>query len=137
VCFSCTILFNEFANIGQIPRFEKLIATIHSREISACVILQAQSQLKSIYKDNSETIISNMDSRIFFGGTEKITLKNPIESFGKETVYTLNGVKRGHHHQLSPQIQLTHAARGVYFQEGYFEVNVFYIMQSMLAICCG
>jgi type IV secretion system protein VirD4 len=77
-------LLDEFANIGQIPKFDKLIATIRSREISACVILQAQSQLKSIYKDNSETIIGNMDSRIFLGGSEKTTLKDLTESLGKE-----------------------------------------------------
>ncbi|MCL2791448.1 MAG: TraG/TraD/VirD4 family protein, partial [Desulfobulbus sp.] len=81
---------DEFANIGQIPKFDKLIATIRSREISACVILQAQSQLKSIYKDNAETIIGNMDSRIFLGGAEKTTLKDLSESLGKETVYMLN-----------------------------------------------
>jgi len=74
----------------QIPKFDKLIATIRSREISACVILQAQSQLKAIYKDNAETIIGNMDSRIFLGGAEKTTLKDLSESLGKETIYLLN-----------------------------------------------
>lgn len=83
-------LLDEFANIGQIPKFEKLIATIRSREISACVILQANSQLKAIYKDNSETIIGNMDARIFLGGSEKTTLKDLAESLGKETIDTFN-----------------------------------------------
>jgi type IV secretion system protein VirD4 len=83
-------LLDEFANIGQIPKFEKLIATIRSREISACVILQAQSQLKAIYKDNAETIIGNMDTRIFLGGSEKTTLKDLTESLGKETIDMLN-----------------------------------------------
>lgn len=83
-------LLDEFANIGQIPKFDKLIATIRSREISACVILQAQSQLKSIYKDNAETIIGNMDARLFLGGSEKTTLKDLSESLGKETIDLLN-----------------------------------------------
>jgi type IV secretion system protein VirD4 len=83
-------LLDEFANIGQIPKFEKLIATIRSREISACVILQAQSQLKSIYKDNAETIIGNCDTTLFLGGKEKTTLKDMSESLGKETIYLLN-----------------------------------------------
>jgi type IV secretion system protein VirD4 len=83
-------LLDEFSNIGQIPRFEKLIATIRSREISACVILQAQSQLKSIYKDNAETIIGNCDTTLFLGGKEKTTLKDMSESLGKETIYLLN-----------------------------------------------
>jgi type IV secretion system protein VirD4 len=78
-------LLDEFANIGQIPKFEKLIATIRSREISACVILQAQSQLKSIYKDNAETIIGNCDTTLFLGGKEKTTLKDLAETLGKET----------------------------------------------------
>jgi type IV secretion system protein VirD4 len=79
-------LLDEFANIGQIPKFDKLIATIRSREISACVILQAQSQLKSMYKDNAETIVGNMDARLFLGGAEKTTLKDLTESLGKETI---------------------------------------------------
>jgi type IV secretion system protein VirD4 len=83
-------LLDEFANIGQIPKFEKLIATIRSREISACVILQAQSQLKSNYKDAAETIAGNMDSRIFLGGAEKTTLKDLTETLGKETIDMLN-----------------------------------------------
>ena len=68
-------LIDEMANIGQIPNLEKLVATIRSREISACLVLQAQSQLKAIYKDNADTIIGNMDSRIFLGGSEPTTLK--------------------------------------------------------------
>jgi type IV secretion system protein VirD4 len=83
-------LLDEFANIGKIPRFERLIATIRSREISACVILQAQSQLKAIYKDNAQTIIGNMDSALFLGGKEKETLKDMAESLGKETIDLLN-----------------------------------------------
>ena len=83
-------LLDEFANIGEIPKFDKLIATIRSREISACVILQAQSQLKSIYKDNAETIIGNCDSVLFLGSKEKTTLKDLSESLGKETIYLLN-----------------------------------------------
>ena len=83
-------LLDEFANIGQIPNFDKLIATIRSREISACVILQAQSQLKNMYKDNAETIIGNMDTRLFLGGSEKTTLKDLSESLGKETIDLLN-----------------------------------------------
>jgi type IV secretion system protein VirD4 len=90
------MLLDEFANIGQIPKFDKLIATIRSREISACIILQAQSQLKSIYKDNAETIIGNCDTVLFLGGKEKTTLKDLSESLGKETVYMLtNNVSKG------------------------------------------
>jgi type IV secretion system protein VirD4 len=77
-------------NIGQIPKFDKLIATIRSREISACVVLQAQSQLKAIYKDNADTIIGNMDTRLFLGGSEKTTLKDLSESLGKETIDLMN-----------------------------------------------
>ena len=83
-------LLDEFANIGQIPKFEKLIATIRSREISACVILQAQSQLKAIYKDNAETIVGNCDTALFLGGKEKTTLKDLAEVLGKETIHMLN-----------------------------------------------
>jgi type IV secretion system protein VirD4 len=83
-------LLDEFANIGQIPKFDKLIATIRSREISACIILQAQSQLKAIYKDNAETIIGNCDTRLSLGGSEKTTLKDLTESLGKETIDLLN-----------------------------------------------
>ncbi|MBW7571835.1 VirD4-like conjugal transfer protein, CD1115 family [Caproiciproducens faecalis] len=89
-------LLDEFANIGQIPKFEKLIATIRSREISACLVLQAQSQLKALYKDNADTIIGNCDSAIFLGGKERTTLKELTESLGKETIDTYNtGENRG------------------------------------------
>lgn len=83
-------LIDEAANIGQIPNLEKLVATIRSREISACLVLQAQSQLKAIYKDNADTIIGNMDSRIFLGGSEPTTLKELNQSLGKETIDTYN-----------------------------------------------
>ncbi|MBR3459539.1 MAG: type IV secretory system conjugative DNA transfer family protein [Clostridia bacterium] len=89
-------LLDEFANIGQIPDFEKLIATIRSRRISAAVVLQAQSQLKAIYKDNADTIIGNMDTSIFLGGKEPSTLKALSESLGKQTIDTYNtGETRG------------------------------------------
>ena len=89
-------LIDECANIGQIPKLEKLVATIRSREISACLVLQAQSQLKAIYKDNSDTIIGNMDSVIFLGGKERTTLKELAETLGKETIDTFNtGESRG------------------------------------------
>lgn len=89
-------LIDEFANIGQIPNFEKLIATIRSREISAAVILQSQSQLKAIYKDNADTIIGNMDSSIFLGGKEPGTLKELSAALGKETIDSFNtGESRG------------------------------------------
>lgn len=89
-------LIDEAANIGQIPNLEKLVATIRSREISACLVLQAQSQLKAIYKDNADTIIGNMDSKIFLGGTEPSTLKELSEALGKETIDTFNtGESRG------------------------------------------
>lgn len=89
-------LIDEMANIGQIPRLEKLMATIRSREISACLVLQAQSQLKSIYKDNADTIIGNCDSSIFLGGKEPGTLKELAASLGKETIDTYNtGESRG------------------------------------------
>uniref|UniRef100_UPI0035E43E42 VirD4-like conjugal transfer protein, CD1115 family n=1 Tax=Tissierella praeacuta TaxID=43131 RepID=UPI0035E43E42 len=83
-------LLDEFANIGQIPKFEKLIATIRSREISASIILQAQSQLKAIYKDNADTIIGNCDTMLFLGGKEKSTLKEISEVLGKETIDLYN-----------------------------------------------
>ena len=83
-------LLDEFANIGKIPNFEKLIATIRSREISACIILQAQSQLKAIYKDNADTITGNCDSTLFLGGKEKSTLKEISEVLGKETIDMFN-----------------------------------------------
>ena len=89
-------LIDEAANIGQIPNLEKLVATIRSREISACLVLQAQSQLKAIYKDNADTIIGNMDSRIFLGGSEPTTLKELNQALGKETIDTFNtGETRG------------------------------------------
>lgn len=83
-------LIDEAANIGQIPKLEKLMATIRSREISACLVLQAQSQLKALYKDNADTIIGNCDSMIFLGGKEKTTLKELAETLGKETIDTYN-----------------------------------------------
>lgn len=83
-------LIDEAANIGQIPNLEKLVATIRSREISACLVLQAKSQLKAIYKDNADTIIGNMDSQIFLGGTEQTTLKDLNASLGKETIDYFN-----------------------------------------------
>ena len=89
-------LIDECANIGQIPKLEKLVATIRSREISACLVLQAQSQLKAIYKDNADTIIGNMDTSIFLGGKEPTTLKELAVALGKETVDTYNtGESRG------------------------------------------
>ena len=83
-------LIDECANIGQIPNLEKLVATIRSREISACLVLQAKSQLKAIYKDNADTIIGNMDSQIFLGGSEPGTLKDLSEMLGKETIDSVN-----------------------------------------------
>ena len=83
-------LIDEAANIGQIPKLEKLMATIRSREISACLVLQAQSQLKALYKDNADTIIGNCDSMIFLGGKEKTTLKDLSETLGKETIDMFN-----------------------------------------------
>ena len=83
-------LLDEFANIGQIPKFEKLIATIRSREISASIILQSQSQLKAIYKDNADTIVGNCDTTLFLGGKEKTTLKEMSEILGKETIDSFN-----------------------------------------------
>jgi len=83
-------LLDEMANIGQIPNLEKLIATIRSREISACIILQAQSQLKAIYKDNCDTILGNCDATLFLGGKEKSTLKEISEVLGKETIDLYN-----------------------------------------------
>jgi type IV secretion system protein VirD4 len=83
-------LLDEFANIGQIPKFDKLIATIRSREISACLVLQTRSQLKAIYKDNADTIVGNMDSQIFLGGSEPTTLKELSEALGKETIDSYN-----------------------------------------------
>lgn len=89
-------LIDEAANIGQIPRLEKLVATIRSREVSCCLVLQAQSQLKALYKDNADTIIGNMDTSIFLGGKEPTTLKELSTALGKETIDTYNtGESRG------------------------------------------
>ena len=84
------LILDEFANIGQIPNFDKLIATIRSREISASIILQSQSQLKAIYKDNADTIVGNCDTTLFLGGKEKTTLKEMSELLGKETIDSFN-----------------------------------------------
>ena len=99
-------LLDEFANIGQIPKFEKLIATIRSREISASIILQSQSQLKAIYKDNADTIVGNCDTTLFLGGKEKTTLKEISEILGKETIESFNTSEtrgRGRSHGLNYQ----------------------------------
>jgi type IV secretion system protein VirD4 len=99
-------LLDEFSNIGQIPKFEKLIATIRSREISACVILQAQSQLKAIYKDNMDTIIGNCDTTLFLGGKEKTTLKDLAETLGKETIDSFNNsITRSNQHSYGLNYQ--------------------------------
>ncbi len=99
-------LIDECANIGQIPKLEKLMATIRSREISACLVLQAQSQLKAIYKDNADTIVGNCDSMIFLGGKEKTTLKELTETLGKETIDTYNtGDSRGSQRSYSLNYQ--------------------------------
>ena len=99
-------LLDEFANIGQIPNFDKLIATIRSREISACVILQTQSQLKTMYKDSMETIIGNCDTMLFLGGKEKTTLKDLSETLGKETIDMFNtGESKGQSPSYSRNFQ--------------------------------
>ncbi|CAK7066805.1 MAG: hypothetical protein BACD_03162 [Bacteroides rodentium] len=99
-------LIDECANIGQIPNLEKLMATIRSREISACLVLQAQSQLKAIYKDNADTIIGNCDSRIFLGGTEPTTLKELSAALGKETIDSYNtGISKGSQESHSQNFQ--------------------------------
>jgi type IV secretion system protein VirD4 len=99
-------LLDEFANSGRIPNFDKLIATIRSRKISACVVLQTQSQLKTLYKDAAETIIGNMDARLFLGGSEKTTLKDLSEALGKETIYLLNNsVSKGNSPSFSQSYQ--------------------------------
>ena len=101
-------LIDECANIGQIPNLEKLVATIRSREISACLVLQAQSQLKAIYKDNADTIIGNMDTRIFLGGSEPTTLKELSAALGKETIDMFNtGVSKGSQESHSTNYQRT------------------------------
>lgn len=83
-------LIDECANIGAIPQLEKLVATIRSREISACLVLQTRSQLKAIYKDHADTIVGNMDSQVFLGGSEPTTLKELSEALGKETIDSFN-----------------------------------------------
>ena len=99
-------LIDEAANIGQIPKLEKLMATIRSREISACLILQAQSQLKALYKDNSDTIVGNCDASIFLGGKEPTTLKELSAALGKETIYSYNtGESRGREKSYSLNFQ--------------------------------
>ena len=101
-------LLDEFANIGQIPNFEKLIATIRSREISACLILQAKSQLKAIYKDNADTILGNCDSSLFLGGSEPTTLKDLNTALGRETIDLYNtGESRGRETSHSLNYQKT------------------------------
>lgn len=101
-------ILDEFANIGEIPQFDKLIATIRSREISACIILQAQSQLKQIYKDNADTIVGNCDTTLFLGGKEKGTLKELSEMLGKETIDMFNtGETRGQQQSYNLNYQKT------------------------------
>ena len=101
-------LIDETANIGQIPNLEKLVATIRSREISACLFLQAKSQLKAIYKDNADTIIGNMDSQLFLGGTEPSTLKDLSQALGKETIDLYStGESRGNNPSYSTNYQKT------------------------------
>jgi type IV secretion system protein VirD4 len=100
------LLLDEFANIGQIPNFDKLIATIRSREISASIVLQAQSQLKAIYKDNADTIVGNCDSMLFLGGKEKGILKEISELLGKETIDLYNtGISKGTQESHSQNFQ--------------------------------
>jgi len=99
-------ILDEFANIGQIPNFDKLIATIRSREISAAVILQSQAQLKSMYKDSCETIIGNCDTMLFLGGAEKTTLKELSEMLGKETIDSFNtGITKSNQESRSQNFQ--------------------------------
>lgn len=106
--FHVRCLIDEFANIGKIPKFEKLIATIRSREISAAIVLQAKSQLKSIYKDNADTIEGNCDTMLFLGGSEKTTLKEMAEMLGKETIDTANtSESRGQQASSSTSYQKT------------------------------
>ena len=101
-------LIDETANIGQIPNLEKLVATIRSREISACLFLQAKSQLKAIYKDNADTIVGNMDSQLFLGGTEQTTLKDLSQMLGKETIDMYNtGESKGNNPSYSMNYQKT------------------------------
>ena len=106
-------LLDEVANIGQIPKLEKLIATIRSREISACLILQAQSQLKAIYKDNADTIVGNCDTTLFLGGKEKTSLKEMSELLGKETIDLYNtSENRGQGKDL--RLELPEIRKGAY-----------------------
>ena len=99
-------LIDEAANIGQIPNLEKLVATIRSREISACLLLQTKSQLKAIYKDNADTIVGNMDSQLFLGGQEPTTLKDLNQMLGKETIDMYNtGESRGNNPSYSMNYQ--------------------------------
>lgn len=134
-------LIDEFANIGQIPNFEKLIATIRSREISACIVLQAKSQLKSIYKDNADTIEGNCDTLLFLGGKEKTTLKEMEELLGKETIDTFNtGENRGREvsHSLNyqklgkslPQSQVVNSQKA----SGIKEIHLLYRLPSCFVL---
>ena len=135
-------LIDEFANIGQIPNFEKLVATIRSREISACIVLQAQSQLKAIYKDNADTIVGNCDTLLFLGGKEKTTLKEMEELLGKETIDTYNtGESRGREvsHSLNyqklgkslPQCQVMNSKKTSTIQrKTSFMVSAYFVFDS-------
>ena len=138
-------LIDEFANIGQIPNFEKLVATIRSREISACIVLQAQSQLKAIYKDNADTIVGNCDTLLFLGGKEKTTLKEMEELLGKETIDTYNtGESRGREvsHSLNyqklgkslPQCQVVNSKKDKHYQrkQSFIVLVLFLFMFSAL-----
>ena len=121
-------LIDECANIGQIPNLEKLVATIRSREISACLLLQAQSQLKAIYKDNADTIIGNIDSRVFLGGSELTTLKELNQALGKETIDTYNtGESRGREtsHSLNYQfLMVTNVFYSLEVFDHFFQTNM-------------
>lgn len=138
-------LLDEFANIGQIPNFERLIATIRSREISACIVLQAQSQLKAIYKDSADTIVGNCDTLLFLGGKEKTTLKEMEELLGKETIDTFNtGESRGREvsHSLNyqklgkslPQCQVVNSKKDKHYQrkQSFIVLVLFLFMFSAL-----
>ena len=138
-------LLDEFANIGQIPNFERLIATIRSREISACIVLQAQSQLKAIYKNSADTIVGNCDTLLFLGGKEKTTLKEMEELLGKETIDTFNtGESRGREvsHSLNyqklgkslPQCQVVNSKKDKHYQrkQSFIVLVLFLFMFSAL-----
>jgi type IV secretion system protein VirD4 len=138
-------LLDEFANIGQIPNFERFIATIRSREISACIVLQAQSQLKAIYKDSADTIVGNCDTLLFLGGKEKTTLKEMEELLGKETIDTFNtGESRGREvsHSLNyqklgkslPQCQVVNSKKDKHYQrkQSFIVLVLFLFMFSAL-----